>query len=89
MSTKQKTLELTEDEADTIREALLIGLACYGEVERIIGEFDGLKVLGEECSKYAVDMEKIRDLHPLHPTGNLQVVGQFAAALTYITQGAA
>lgn len=55
-----------------IRDALLIGLECFGEVERVIDRFQTLQSLGKP-----VDSE----LRPLHPTGNSEVIGMFAAAL--------
>lgn len=56
-----------------IREALLIGLECFGEVERVENVFD----LHETVRKGSLPVE----LRPLHPTGTDDTVGRFAGAL--------
>ena len=62
------------DQIERIRYALLIGLASYGELERVINWADTQKVLGCET-----------DLKPLHPTGSADTVSVFAEALTYVS----
>lgn len=56
----------------TIRQALLIGLESFGEIERLIDRFTIL-----ESVSRAPDVE----LRPLHPTGASDTVGRFANAL--------
>jgi hypothetical protein len=55
-----------------IREALLIGLESFGEVERVIDRHGLLSKHGK-----APDA----DLLPLHPTGASDTIGVFASAL--------
>ena len=55
-----------------IREALHIGLASFGEIERVA---DFHEIL--EASGYAVHSE----LKPIHPTGSANTVSVFAGAL--------
>lgn len=63
-----------QDQIVHIRRALLIGLASYGELERVINWADTQKELGCET-----------DLKPLHPTGSAETVLVFAEALTYVS----
>lgn len=60
-----------------IRNALLIGLASYGEVERVINEV----VIAELCKNEIPDGVK-----PLHPTGCSDTVGEFAEALRFLEE---
>lgn len=55
-----------------IREALLIGLESFGELERVIDQFQLLESCGRPASK---------ELRPIHPTGAPDTIGVFAAAL--------
>lgn len=55
-----------------IREALLIGLESFGELERVIDQFQLLELCGRPTCK---------ELRPIHPTGANDTVGRFAAAL--------
>lgn len=55
-----------------IREALLIGLECFGEVERVI---DAHRMHGSHGTALA------DGLLPLHPTGAPDTIGVFACAL--------
>lgn len=59
------------EEIRAIRKALVIGLSSFGEIER----------LGNACAFHSDVPE---DLHPLHPTGNADTVGDFADALAYV-----
>lgn len=64
---------LCREEAQMVRRALVIGLACWSEVERVRTAIDagvrheGLKLPDDIC--------------PLHPTGDDSVTGSFADAL--------
>ena len=64
-------LDIAED-VKTIRRALLIGLECFGEVERIIDRHTTLSMLFEKPDP---------KLLPMHPTGAPDTIGDFAAAL--------
>lgn len=55
-----------------IREALLIGLESFGEVERVIDRFKLLDMAGSPADN---------GLQPLHPTGASDTIGVFATAL--------
>lgn len=56
-----------------IREALLIGLESFGEVERVIDRHESLTRF--------TNNKPDRELRPLHPTGAPNTIGVFAAAL--------
>lgn len=56
-----------------IREALLIGLECFGEVERVIDWHESLTRVSSN--------KPDKELRPLHPTGTSDTIGVFAAAL--------
>lgn len=56
-----------------IREALLIGLECFGEVERVENVFDLYATMQSGSLP--------KELRPLHPTGADDTVGRFAGAL--------
>lgn len=56
-----------------IREALLIGLSSFGEIDRMDNAYDThVSVCGEQIPD---------DLRPIHPTGSTDTVGTFADAL--------
>lgn len=73
-SKKTDGLVFDQEQVKRIRQALLIGLASYGELERVINWSDTQKELGCET-----------DLKPLHPTGSADTVSLFAEALTYVS----
>jgi hypothetical protein len=56
----------------TIRHALHIGLESFGEVERVIDQYEGTKGSGGVLDPL---------LRPVHPTGTSNTVSAFAAAL--------
>lgn len=60
-----------------IREALHIGLECYGEVERVADVYDLHATHGGDLPK---------SLRPLHPTGTNDAVCRFAYALRALEQ---
>lgn len=70
-----KSIQLEEDQVTQIIDALLIGLACYGEVEKNQNAVEILKSRG-----VVVD----RSLCTLHPTGSVDVPSDFAAALQFL-----
>lgn len=59
-----------------IREALLVGLSSFGEIERLDNAYDIHVEIGRERIP--------KDLRPLHPTGSADTVGNFADALRAI-----
>lgn len=59
-----------------IREALLIGLSSFGEIERLDNAYDIHVKIGHE--------QIPDDLCPIHPTGSADTIGQFADALRAI-----
>jgi hypothetical protein len=61
----------------SIRRALHIGLASYGEVERVTNEVE----LAKLCNK---DIPK--GIKPIHPTGCCETVGEFAEALRFLDE---
>lgn len=63
---------LEREEIDTIRNALLIGLASYGEVERLAEARQTREACGREVPE---------DLRVIHPTGSPTTVSEFAEAL--------
>lgn len=71
-STTGTSMTYAQEAMKTIREALHIGLECYGEVERVTDVYDLHATHGGDIPK---------SLRPLHPTGTNDTVGRFAAAL--------
>lgn len=71
-STTVQPMTYLQETISTIREALHIGLECYGEVERVADVYDLHATHGGDIPK---------SLRPLHPTGTNDTVGRFAAAL--------
>lgn len=69
------THELEQDSIDAIRHALLIGLASYGEIERILNYVKTMKVMGQEIPE---------SLTPIHPTGSADTIGMFADAIRMV-----
>lgn len=55
-----------------IRKALLVGLASYGEIERLTEEASALASVGHSFPE---------GMKPVHPTGAADTVGEFAEAL--------
>lgn len=66
-------IELDAVGVGMIRKALLIGLASFGEVERLRDAFD----IEVEVAKNTVP----ETLRPQHPTGSPDTIGEFATAL--------
>lgn len=63
---------LEHDQVKEIRHVLLIGLASFGEIERLSNARDLYEIGGEKVPE---------DLSPVHPTGNADTASLFAAAL--------
>lgn len=57
------------DEIESIRNALLIGLTAYGELERLIDEYAWFSQNPWEACQLPVDLK------PIHPTGQCAGVG--------------
>lgn len=72
-TTIDSTIDL--DALRSIRKALIVGLASFGEIERLQNAFEIQAVRGEEIPE---------DMHPIHPTGNCDTVGEFANALAFV-----
>ena len=66
------TIEFEPDQIEEIRHALLIGLASYGEIDRILNYADTMKAMGQKIPE---------SLTPTHPTGSADTIGIFADAL--------
>ena len=58
-----------------IRHALHIGLESFGEIERIIDQYETLATCGAAPDE---------SLKPLHPTGAPDTIGVFATALRIV-----
>ena len=69
-------LALSLAQVRTIREALLVGLSSYGEVERLSSEFRCAEIAGSPYPKA---------MQPMDSSGDPNQVCEFAAALQYIT----
>lgn len=69
------TLTLDPEHVECVRKALVIGLTCYGEIEKVIGHSELLKLQGRPLDPNAI---------PAHPTGSDDVVGTFATALAFM-----
>jgi hypothetical protein len=66
---------LDHDQVKQIRHALLIGLASFGEIERLVNAGELHELGGDKIPE---------NLHALHPTGAADTVSEFAAALLYL-----
>ena len=66
---------ISRDALDIIRDALLIGLSSYGEIERLLDEVEGMRLLHDVPPEGLV---------PMHPTGTADTVGKFADALRFV-----
>ena len=62
--------------ASVIRDALLIGLASYGEIERLKNEVDVMKLCGTPAPE---------GLIPIDPTADPTTVSRFAEALRFLS----
>jgi len=72
---------LNAEYCNAINKALLIGLASFGEIERVIDNVEGAKlVLGPDDKTLSI----LNACRPLHPTGSAETVGIFATALHLI-----
>ncbi len=72
MATANSTLTLNDETIAGIREALLIGLAAFGEIERLSGAQEVQAMGGRPVTG---------DLRVIHPTGASDTVCRFADAL--------
>ncbi|WP_089724693.1 hypothetical protein [Candidatus Thiosymbion oneisti] len=72
MATVNSTLSLNNETIAGIREALLIGLAAFGEIERLSAVQELRATRGKSVKK---------DLRVIHPTGASDTVSRFADAL--------
>jgi len=61
----------------SIRRALYVGLASFGEVERVTNEVE----MAALCKK-----EIPEGIKPVHPTGSSDTVGEFAEALRLLEE---
>lgn len=75
MAIENSTLELEHDAVAAIRQALLIGLGSFGEIEKVRNGIELAKLGGHEIPD---------DVIPLHPTGASDTVSLFANALRYL-----
>jgi hypothetical protein len=72
--TNENNVTLGVEEIDVIRNALLIGLSAFGQVEEARAAFKSFESAG-------LDMTNLRGLCPRYPSGTSDVVSQFANAL--------
>ena len=70
-----KKFDLENGELREIRNALHIGLASYGEIERLTNSYGLAELSGKRPAT---------DLKPIHPTGAPDTVSMFANALRYV-----
>lgn len=77
--TKKNELILNAEQQEEIMRALLIGLECFGEIERIEDEIEKFDCLhgGNPIA---------REVRPIHPTGSIGTLKVFAAALRDMQQ---
>jgi hypothetical protein len=75
MSKSSGEITLSAEDVEEIREALLIGLTCLGDVEERCNALDLAESLGV---KWPVGAK------PMHPTGTANCVSKFATALTLL-----
>lgn len=68
-------IALSREQLSWIREALLIGMASYGEIEKVLNAKELRESMGLQWPEY---------LDVRHPTGDCEVVSKFAAALMVI-----
>lgn len=61
-----------EEALELVREMLLMGLACYGEIERLRNACDVMRRCGKEVPE---------DLEPIDQSGLATTIGDFAGAL--------
>jgi hypothetical protein len=66
-------VRIEPEQIEAIREVLLIGLASFGEIERLSNAVD----IEEDICRRPVPKE----FHPIHPTGSADTVCKFADAL--------
>ena len=67
--------ELEQASIDSIRHALLIGLASFGEISRILDHIKTMKSLGRDVPE---------ELIPTHPTASPDTIGLFADAIRMV-----
>lgn len=75
MSKLSDEITLSAENAEWIREALLIGLTCLGDVEKRCNAWELAESLGVKWPDGA---------KPMHPTGTADCVSKFATALTIL-----
>ena len=75
MSKSIKEITFNAEEIEWIREALLIGLTCLGDVEQRCSACEIAELQGVKWPDSA---------RPLHPTGTADCVSKFATALTIL-----
>ncbi|MCP5415145.1 MAG: hypothetical protein H6961_11120 [Chromatiaceae bacterium] len=67
-------IDADRDDVTTLRGALLIGLACYAELDRLIDQFATHKAGGFDLPQ---------DLRPIQQSG-AEALGDFANALRFV-----
>ncbi|MCB2264116.1 MAG: hypothetical protein LGR52_14445 [Candidatus Thiosymbion ectosymbiont of Robbea hypermnestra] len=72
MANCDSTRTFNEETMVRIRDALLIGLTAFGEIERLSNAQEVWARIGKKTKK---------DLRAVHPTGTSDVVSRFADAL--------
>lgn len=68
-------ITLSKEQLRWVRDALLVGLASYGELEKVLNAKELREAMGQKWPE---------DLDVRHPTGDCEVVSRFATALMTI-----
>lgn len=76
---KKNELILNAEQQEEIMRVLLIGLECFGEIERIEDEIEKLDCLDG-------DNPIAHEVRPIHPTGSFGSLKIFASALRDMQQ---
>lgn len=79
---EENYLRLDNEQRNAINRALLLGLASYAEIERLT-DVHQIEAMFLEANGNPVIPKQ---LHPIHPTGSIETLGEFVDALRYINE---
>ena len=71
-------ITLDPDQVSEIRHALLIGLACHGEIERLTNLHECLALTSDPAPA---------EFKPTNPSASPETIADFASALLYLEYG--
>ncbi|GKS69689.1 hypothetical protein W03_16930 [Nitrosomonas sp. PY1] len=77
---EENYLRLDKEQRKAINRALLLGLASYAEIERLVDVHQLEAMLLEAKGKPEIP----KQLRPIHPTGSIETLDEFVGALRYI-----